>query len=173
MAIWSYLTCITFTPWKGEADYLLFDATDKMGCFSNTVGYRKGLTIINLGHKVCNTQKDILHEIGHVLGLWHEQARPDRDNYVKIHMENVMAGKEPNFAKQSNFDVNTQGFGYDYASIMHYPKDAFSKNKKDTIEVTNKNLYKFQGSPELGKAEWPSKKDYSTINKLYQCRKSG
>lgn len=31
----------------------------------------------------------IQHELLHVLGLLHEQARPDRDNYVQIIWDNV------------------------------------------------------------------------------------
>ena len=173
MNVWSYLTCITFTPWKGEEDFVLFDASDERGCFSESVGFKKGMTVINLGHAVCHSQRTIMHELGHILGLWHEQARPDRDNYVKIHTENIEDGKEQNFAKQSRFDVNTQGFGYDFTSLMHYPRNAFSKNGKDTIEVVNKRLYAIQGSPQLGKAEWPSYKDYNTINRLYQCPPRG
>lgn len=34
----------------------------------------------------------------HTLGFFHEQSRPDRDNYIDVHLENV----EP--ANQFNFD---------------------------------------------------------------------
>jgi len=71
----------------------------------------------------------IVHEIGHALGLMHEHQRSDRDNYVNILTDNIEAGKEDNFDK-----ATTTNYGsYDFDSVMHYPKDAFSSNG-NTIE---------------------------------------
>jgi len=98
------------------------------GC-SSSVGMRGGRQFITLANG-CSTG-NTMHEIGHAIGLWHEQSRSDRGTHVNIHLDNVEEGREGNFNKRPN-DGDDYG-AYDYDSIMHYSKRAFSKNGLDTI----------------------------------------
>lgn len=98
------------------------------GC-SSAVGRRGGEQFVNLGGGC--TSGNAIHEIGHVVGLWHEQSREDRDSWVTIHWDKIQAGLEHNF-DQHITDGDDVG-PYDYGSIMHYPRDAFSVDGSDTI----------------------------------------
>ena len=56
------------------------------------VGKRgNGAQAISIG-KNCDKFGIVVHELGHVVGFWHEHTRPDRDNHVHIIRENIMAG---------------------------------------------------------------------------------
>ena len=123
---WLDNTGFKFVRRTTQTDYVYF--TDQGGCWS-MVGRRGGKQIISLGAN-CSTGNTI-HEIGHAIGLWHEQSRNDRDSYVRINWTNIDPQYYGNFSQYLNSGVDVGP--YDYCSIMHYSRTAFSKNGQDTI----------------------------------------
>lgn len=71
----------------------------------------------------CKYKGVLIHELGHSIGFWHEQTRPDRDSYVKIVWENMINTAYLNFLRYSSTQVDSLSVPYDYASIMHYPSN--------------------------------------------------
>lgn len=56
------------------------------------VGKRgNGPQAISIG-KNCDKFGIVVHELGHVVGFWHEHTRPDRDRHVIIVKDNIMSG---------------------------------------------------------------------------------
>ena len=51
----------------------------------------------------CLTTRTIQHEMLHALGFWHEQNRPDRDDFIDIKDEKIMRP-----------DIDSLGSPYDY-----------------------------------------------------------
>merc|ERR1711990_606801 len=102
-----------------------------------------------------------VHEIGHALGLVHEQQRPDRDRYLTMNLANVNPHQIHNFNTKT--DVDTQGVPYDYMSVMHYPGNVFSKNGGLTMLTIDPSFQTWLGRREI--SPW----DAIMINKMYNC----
>ena len=118
---WEDSTCLRFPARNGEGDYV--ECTSTTNDYQANVGKIGGVQVINI-YSECSFGT-VVHEIGHAIGFWHEQSRPDRDNYIRINESNVMTGLKHNFMKQTSAQINSRGYEYDYGSVMHYPTAAF------------------------------------------------
>ena len=136
-----------------QSNYVTFRTGN--GC-SSAVGMRGGEQFITLANG-CATGHTI-HEIGHAAGLWHEQSRSDRDQYVTIHWENITDNMKHNFDKRT--DLGKDFGAYDYGSLMHYGRMDFSKNGKATMTPKN-------SSASIGQRSGFSKGDIAALNSLY------
>ncbi|MEM8565572.1 MAG: M12 family metallopeptidase [Bacteroidota bacterium] len=130
------------------------------GC-SSEVGRQEGKQVISVGR--CQGMGNIVHEIGHTIGMFHEHARTDRDDHVIILESNIKEGEEENFQKYIDRGFNGQDLGkYDYRSIMHYGDRAFSidRRRKKTILTKPRNI-------PIGQRDRLSVKDINAINSIY------
>lgn len=137
------------------SDYIHFMPAGGTEC-SSYVGRAGGEQAINLAPRC--TAMNIVHEIGHALGLWHEQSRADRNNYIKVIWENILDEYRENFNQQLS-DGKDLG-AYDYGSIMHYGMYAFSKNGEKTIIPLHENIT-------IGQRIELSPKDIDAIDSMY------
>ncbi|XP_032413130.1 meprin A subunit beta-like [Xiphophorus hellerii] len=156
-------TCIDFKPWDSEDYYIHIKKLD--GCWSY-VGrtYSNGQDLsIGAG---CDYIAIVEHELLHALGFYHEQSRYDRDDYVRIVYDNIIAGREYNFNKVESDVSTTHGVPYDYMSVMHYGKDAFSNgNGNGTTIITIDPKYQ----DVIGQRLDMSPSDALELNLLYNC----
>jgi hypothetical protein len=108
-------------------------------------------------------QQTCIHEFMHGLGFGHEHQRYDRDSYIKINTANIMSGYADQFTKvpkdyaytvsrvvngkvvnsQATTPYSTLVTGYDYSSIMHYPKNAFAKSANLVTISTTRTIGTF------------------------------
>lgn len=136
--VWEDNTCLTFKryfslPKTNSLEFIL-----GRGCYSNIGKYSYGPQQISIGYG-CTSLGTVTHEIGHSLGLYHEQSRYDRDNYVTIDTNNIQYSYLSQFTKQSLSTMVDYGVAYDLGSSMHYDPYAFSANRGITVETKDKN----------------------------------
>uniref|UniRef100_A0A3B4U5I4 Metalloendopeptidase n=1 Tax=Seriola dumerili TaxID=41447 RepID=A0A3B4U5I4_SERDU len=156
-------SCIDFRPRDSDEYYL---SVQKLGgCFSYIGRLFTGGQDLSIG-KYCDAISTVEHEFLHALGFYHEQSRYDRDDHVTIALENVQKGKEYNFRKVSKESSTAGGVPYDYLSVMHYSKNAFSNGNGSTVITKDP---KFQDV--IGQRLEVSPSDIRELNLRYKCSK--
>ena len=150
-------TSLRFVPRTAEhSDYVRFVLG---GSFASRVGRVGGQQeiVVSAGGEM----GQVLHEMGHTLGRWHEHCRSDRDSYVTVKWQNVQPAALPNYLIQA---FGPEQGPYDYQSIMHYPRIAFSINGERTLET----LQTVPPGLPMGQRQQLSDGDCQVFERMYQ-----
>lgn len=160
-------TNVKFVQAEGkDTDYILIKE-DIDGVGSSNVGFRGGEQVVHLNKNGKFKVGNVIHELCHALGFWHEHSRQDRDDFIDIIDDNIKENKKHNFIKFNKDNKREIDFlDYDYESIMHYSKKAFSKNTKITIRTINERYQDI-----IGQRKDLSESDIKALNELCKSKK--
>ena len=113
------------------------------------------------------TRGNVIHELLHTAGLFHEHQRHDRDLHVEFHPENCIA----EYRSQFGLLPQNQSLSvlYDVFSIMHYPWDAFQSRRGDDTCIVLLPLNGHQRGV-IGQRDAMSNGDRVAINVLYPTK---
>jgi hypothetical protein len=129
------LSTADYNALPGSAD-VIHVINEPTWCHGNSdVGHQGGTQTLRLGSGCANASQGgmnvgvITHELGHAVGLHHEQQRPDRDMFVTVCAGNSSSGSQ--YSIQNGVDLLTP---YDFHSIMHYGQNGFLASSPDPTQ---------------------------------------
>lgn len=144
------------TPLWGQ-DILFFSQSTDPNVSSSAVGKQGGWQFIKIWPT--HGKSIVMHELLHAAGIWHEQSRIDRDNFINVHLSCAPKSRWHNFAVKS--PVDGLPFGpFDFKSIMLYGSFTFSNNA-NCPTMTKKDGTTFGGNNVL------SAGDIAGVNLLF------
>uniref|UniRef100_A0A914DL40 Zinc metalloproteinase n=1 Tax=Acrobeloides nanus TaxID=290746 RepID=A0A914DL40_9BILA len=166
LGIWEQQTCLKFVENQTTPNAKIRFFSDA-SCYSYVGTQSSGNSTHDVSlNSACDDMGQIIHEIGHAIGLFHEQSRYDRDNFIQLDLSNIpeyyLAAAYSKETPQINDNL---GIEYDYGSIMQYPDYAYGI---DTSRPTMIALEAYHQHT-MGQQVAPSFYDYKSINLLYEC----
>jgi hypothetical protein len=159
LALLQQTTVLKFVPYAGTGDGVAFlPGTEH--CLA-TLGRLGGLQPVKLAAG-CGTG-EVVHEILHVLGFFHEQSRSDRDRFIDVIWENIDEEYRGQFGVvPDSFMSPVRDSPFDFRSIMLYRADTFARQP---------GLSTFRSrDPEQAiapMADGPSVEDVRRVNRLF------
>jgi len=179
-ARWRSKTCVDLVEqqWKPPEPHVRVMVEDRNSCYAWGIGFpgSGSNSVVNLGW--CDGLRyvgNMVHEIGHVLGMNHEQRRPDAASeyhghgpHLLVHWQNVPDAWVTQYRPDASSYIGSVDDGegdahagyaaYDFESIMQYPPNG----RFDTVPPEAKSL--------TGQRRQLSVLDVAQIIDMYQCR---
>jgi len=138
------------------------------GSCSSNVGMVGGMQHVSLNNESCMIHRTIIHELLHAVGLWHEQSRFDRDDYLNVHRENLLKDtifEGVNLALLPKTETSDYGIPYNYASVMQYDPWALGKDELIVMEPLDLSMLAV-----MGHAPTANETDFEKVRRLYDCK---
>ncbi|KAL5018523.1 hypothetical protein ScPMuIL_004245 [Solemya velum] len=158
--------CIRFIERNGpnefEQNYIYFQPSVGNKSCSSDVGMQGGQQDIFVDD-TCWTKPQLMYHTLHALGLWDEHIRPDRDNFVTVHWDNIAEVNRNKFTKLTYESASLLGIPYDYTSLMHIgPYKYANDTNRPTLSVATPGMV-------IGQSIAMSANDVKKVQLHYHC----
>ncbi|CAM1300372.1 Uncharacterised protein g2685 [Pycnogonum litorale] len=144
-------TCIKFKPRSAEPNYVKFNYRNNL-CRSN-VGMMGGMQELDY-YDGCCVKNTVQHELLHLLGGVHEHLRPDRDQYINVHIKNINKYFVSHFDKYTPWRVNTYNQSFDDKSVMMYPSTVYRTNWRVYTMTRKSGNARIYSASEMSNTDW-------------------